>query len=35
MITLTMLGLTFPLLPPALDGLMDTALEAVTSLRSG
>ncbi|GAB4082698.1 flagellar biosynthetic protein FliR [Modestobacter muralis] len=35
MITLTMLGLTFPLLPPALDGLMDTALEAITSLRSG
>ena len=35
MITLTLLGLTFPLLPSALDGLMDTALEAITALKSG
>jgi flagellar biosynthetic protein FliR len=35
MITLTMLGLTFPLLPPALDGLMDTALKAITALKGG
>jgi flagellar biosynthetic protein FliR len=35
MITLTMLGLTFPLLPPALDGLMGTALKAITALKSG
>ena len=35
MITLTLLGLTFPLLPPALDSLMDTALQAITSFRSG
>ncbi|KGH46244.1 flagellar biosynthesis protein FliR [Modestobacter caceresii] len=35
MITLTLLGLTFPLLPPALDGLLDSALDAITSLRSG
>ena len=35
MITLTMLGLTFPLLPPALDGLMDTALRAITALKAG
>ncbi|QXG75034.1 flagellar biosynthetic protein FliR [Modestobacter sp. L9-4] len=34
-ITLALLGLTFPLLPPALDGLMDNALRAITSLRSG
>jgi flagellar biosynthetic protein FliR len=34
-ITLTLLGLTFPLLPSALDGLMDDALRAITSLRSG
>jgi len=35
MITLTLLGLTFPLLPTALDGLLDTALRAMTSLKSG
>jgi flagellar biosynthesis protein FliR len=35
MLTLTLLGLTFPLLPPALDALMKTGLEAMTSLRSG
>ena len=34
MITLTLLGLTFPLLPPALDSLMDTSLQAITSLKS-
>jgi flagellar biosynthesis protein FliR len=35
MITLVLLGLTFPLLPPALDALMDTAVEAMTAFRSG
>ncbi|MGY1840515.1 MULTISPECIES: flagellar biosynthetic protein FliR [unclassified Modestobacter] len=35
MITLALLGLTFPLLPPALDSLMETAVRAMTSLRSG
>ena len=35
MISLALLGLTFPLLPPALDALMDTALKAITSLKSG
>ena len=35
MITLALLGLTFPLLPPALDSLMETAIDAITSLRSG
>jgi flagellar biosynthetic protein FliR len=35
MLTLTMLGLTFPLLPPALDTLMQHAAQAMTSLRSG
>ena len=35
MVTLTLLGLTFPLLPPALDALMDTAVQAMTSFRSG
>jgi flagellar biosynthesis protein FliR len=35
LLTLTLLGLTFPLLPPALDALMHTGLEAITSLRSG
>jgi flagellar biosynthesis protein FliR len=35
MLTLTLLGLTFPLLPPALDALMHTGLEAITALRSG
>jgi flagellar biosynthetic protein FliR len=35
MITLALLGLTFPLLPPALDTLMDHAVEAVTAFESG
>ena len=35
MLTLIMLGLTFPLLPPALDALMDHAVRAMVSLRSG
>jgi flagellar biosynthetic protein FliR len=35
MLTLTMLGLTFPLLPPALDALMQNATRAVLSLRGG
>ncbi len=35
MLTLVMLGLTFPLLPPALDALMDHAVRAMVSLRSG
>jgi flagellar biosynthetic protein FliR len=35
MLTLVMLGLTFPLLPPALDVLMEQAARAIISLRSG
>jgi flagellar biosynthetic protein FliR len=35
MVTLALLGLTFPLLPPALDALMETAVRAMTSFRSG
>jgi len=35
MITLTLLGLTFPLLPTALDALMDTAIQGITALKSG
>jgi flagellar biosynthetic protein FliR len=35
LLTLTMLGLTFPLLPPALDTLMEHAARAMVSLRSG
>jgi flagellar biosynthetic protein FliR len=35
MLTLTLLGLTFPLLPPALDALMHSGVEAMTALRSG
>jgi flagellar biosynthetic protein FliR len=35
MLTLLMLGLTFPLLPPALDVLMEQAARAIVSLRSG
>jgi flagellar biosynthetic protein FliR len=35
MLTLLLLGLTFPLLPPALDALMDQATRAMVSLRSG
>jgi flagellar biosynthetic protein FliR len=34
-LTLVMLGLTFPLLPSALDGLLDHAAQAMSSLRSG
>jgi flagellar biosynthetic protein FliR len=35
MLTLAMLGLTFPLLPPALDTLMEHATRAMLSLRGG
>jgi flagellar biosynthetic protein FliR len=35
MLTLTLLGLTFPLLPPALDALLEHAVRAMVSLRSG
>lgn len=35
MLTLALLGLTFPLLPPALDSLMETAVGAMTAFRSG
>jgi flagellar biosynthetic protein FliR len=35
MLTLILLGLTFPLLPPALDGLLEHATRAMVSLRSG
>jgi flagellar biosynthetic protein FliR len=35
MVTLVLLGLTFPLLPSALDTLMKHAVEAMTALRSG
>jgi flagellar biosynthesis protein FliR len=35
LLTLTMLGLTFPLLPPALDALLEHATRAMISLRSG
>ena len=35
MLTLVMLGLTFPLLPPALDTLMEHATRAMLSLRGG
>jgi flagellar biosynthetic protein FliR len=35
MLTLILLGLTFPLLPPALDGLLEQAARAMVSLRSG
>ncbi|MGY2064452.1 flagellar biosynthetic protein FliR [Blastococcus sp. SYSU DS0619] len=35
MLTLAMLGLTFPLLPPALDGLLEHGARAMISLRSG
>jgi flagellar biosynthesis protein FliR len=35
MLTLLMLGLTFPLLPPALDSLMEHAARAMVSLKSG
>jgi flagellar biosynthesis protein FliR len=35
MLTLILLGLTFPLLPPALDGLLEHGVRAMISLRSG
>jgi flagellar biosynthetic protein FliR len=35
MLTLTLLGLTFPLLPPALDTLIEHATRAIVSLKSG
>ena len=35
LLTLTMLGLTFPLLPAALDALVEQAARAMVSLRSG
>ncbi|SFL22695.1 flagellar biosynthetic protein FliR [Geodermatophilus ruber] len=35
MLTLALLGLTFPLLPAALDGLLEHAARAMVSLRSG
>ena len=35
MLTLALLGLTFPLLPPALDALLEQATRAMLSLRSG
>jgi flagellar biosynthetic protein FliR len=35
MLTLALLGLTFPLLPPALDALLEQATRAMVSLRSG
>ncbi len=35
MLTLTLLGLTFPLLPTALDELLEQATRAMVSLRSG
>jgi flagellar biosynthesis protein FliR len=35
MLTMALLGLTFPLLPAALDGLLDQAVRAMVSLRGG
>ena len=35
MITLTLLGLTFPLLPSALDALLNAGVHAMTAFRSG
>ena len=35
MVTLVLLGLTFPLLPPALDALLEQATRAIVSLKSG
>jgi flagellar biosynthesis protein FliR len=35
MLTLLLLGLTFPLLPPALDALMEHGVRAMISLKSG
>jgi flagellar biosynthetic protein FliR len=35
MLTLALLGLTFPLLPPALDALVEQATRAIVSMKSG
>jgi flagellar biosynthetic protein FliR len=35
MLTLSLLGLTFPLLPPALDALLEAATRAMIAFRSG
>ena len=35
LLTLTLLGMTFPLLPPALDTLIEQAMRAITSLTGG
>jgi len=35
MLTLALLGLTFPLLPPALDALLEQATRPVVGFRSG
>ncbi|MGY1649693.1 flagellar biosynthetic protein FliR [Geodermatophilus sp. SYSU D01119] len=35
LLTLSLLGLTFPLLPPALDALIEQATRAIVGLRSG
>jgi flagellar biosynthetic protein FliR len=35
MLTLALLGLTFPLLPTALDTLISQALQAISSLKAG
>jgi flagellar biosynthetic protein FliR len=35
LLTMALLGLTFPLLPPALDALLEHAARAMVSLRSG
>jgi flagellar biosynthetic protein FliR len=35
MVTLALLGLTFPLLPTALDSLMNHAVEAMLAFKSG
>jgi flagellar biosynthetic protein FliR len=35
LLTLAMLGLTFPLLPPALDALLEQATRAMLSLKGG
>ena len=35
MLTLALLGLTFPLLPSALDALLEHAVRAMVALRSG
>jgi flagellar biosynthetic protein FliR len=35
MLTLTLLGLTFPLLPPAVNTLLEQATRAIVSLKGG